>query len=281
MRAPRPRDHASPQSQPDTSPPGRGGRPSSRSASAAGRPTGLAPRALVRLAVAVALYGGLLSAPAWGQAVSAPAKPTGLSAEVAHDSVTLTWNDPGDDTITGYVILRRVRVNNTGGDFDVLVSDTGTAALTYTDNTVAASLTYTYRIKAINKHGVSARSRWFHIDTPAAPEPEEEQSAEPPARPTGLSATASHDSVALTWDDPGDDTITGYVILRRVRVNDTGGDFSVLVADTDTAALTYTDKHGGGQHHLHLPDQGHQRARNKRAVPLVPHRHAGGPGAHA
>ena len=101
---------------------------------------------------------------------SAPAKPTGLSATATHDRVVLTWDDPDDDSITGYVILRRVRVNDTGGDFDVLVNaDTGTAATTYTDNTVAASTTYTYRIKAINGAGTSKRSRWYHIDTPAAP----------------------------------------------------------------------------------------------------------------
>ena len=98
-----------------------------------------------------------------------PAKPTGLSATASHDSVTLTWDDPGDDSITGYVILRRVRENDTGGDFDVLVADTGSAATTYTDDTVAAGTTYTYRIKAINEHGTSERSRWFHIDIPAAP----------------------------------------------------------------------------------------------------------------
>ena len=100
---------------------------------------------------------------------SAPAKPTGLSATATHDRVVLTWEDPGDDSITGYVILRRVRVNNTGGDFSVLVADTGSAATTYTDATVAASTTYTYRIKAINERGTSERSRWYHIDTPAAP----------------------------------------------------------------------------------------------------------------
>ena len=83
--------------------------------------------------------------------------------------MTLTWDDPGDDSITGYVILRRVRVNNTGGGFSVLVADTGSAATTYTDATVAASTTYTYRIKAINERGTSERSRWYHIDTPAAP----------------------------------------------------------------------------------------------------------------
>ena len=111
-----------------------------------------------------------------------PARPTGLSATASHDSVTLTWDDPGDDSITGYVILRRVRENDVGGEFSVLVPDTGSAATTYTDDTVAASTTYTYRIKAINGAGTSERSHWFHIDIPAAPVPD---------KPTGLSATAS------------------------------------------------------------------------------------------
>ena len=162
-----------------------------------------------------------------------PARPSGLSATATHDRVVLTWDDPGDDTITGYVILRRVRVNNTGGEFGVLVADTGTAATTYTDATVKAGTTYTYRIKAINEHGVSERSRWFHVDTPAAPER--------PAKPRGLSATASHDRVVLTWDDPGDDTITGYVILRRLRYDDPSGHFDELAPDTGSAATTYTD----------------------------------------
>ena len=100
-----------------------------------------------------------------------PAKPTGLTATASHDSVTLTWDDPGDHSITGYVILRRVRVNDEGGDFSELVADTGSAAATYTDDKVAASTTYTYRIKAINEHGTSERSRWFHIDMLAAPDP--------------------------------------------------------------------------------------------------------------
>ena len=161
-----------------------------------------------------------------------PAKPTGLSATASHDRVVLTWDGPQDDSITGYVILRRVRENDVGGKFSELVPDPGSTATTYTDDTVAASTTYTYRIKAINQHGVSERSRWFHIDTPAAPVP---------AKPTGLSATATHDQVVLTWDDPGDDSITGYVILRRHRYDDPKGHFDELVADTGTAATTYTD----------------------------------------
>ena len=100
-----------------------------------------------------------------------PPRPTGLSATATHDQVVLTWDDPGDDSVTGYVILRRHRYDDPKGQFSELVADTGTAAATYTDDTVAAGTSYTYRIKAINEHGVSERSRWFHIDIPAAPEP--------------------------------------------------------------------------------------------------------------
>ena len=180
------------------------------------------------------------AAPAPQRATALPAKPRGLSATASHDQVVLTWDDPQDASITGYVILRRVRENDTGGAFSVLVADTGSAATTYTDATVSANTTYTYRIKALNAYGVSERSRWFHIDIPAAPEPEG-QAAEPPTKPTGLSATATHNTVVLTWDDPDDDSITGYVILRRVRENDTGGEFSELVPDTGSAVTTYTD----------------------------------------
>ena len=95
-------------------------------------------------------------------------------------------------------------------------------------------------------------------DAVAAAEP-----SEPPDKPKGLEATATHGSVTLTWDDPQDESITGYVILRRVRENDQGGDFSVLVANTGSAATTYTDDQRQGQHHLHLPHQGHQRGRNE------------------
>ena len=161
-----------------------------------------------------------------------PAKPTGLTGTATHDQVVLTWDDPGDDSITGYVILRRLRHDDPQGHFDELVADTGSTATTYTDDTVEADTDYTYRIKAINEHGVSERSRWFHVKTQEVPVP---------GQPTGLSATATHDSITLTWDDPDDDSITGYVILRRNRETDAKGHFDELVADTGTAATTYTD----------------------------------------
>ena len=161
-----------------------------------------------------------------------PTMPTGLTAAASHDQVVLSWDDPQYDSITGYVILRRNRATTAPGEFTELVADTGSAANTYTDDSVAADTSYTYRIKAINRHGVSELSRWVRADTPAPPVP---------ATPTGLTATASHEQVVLSWDDPQDDNITGYVILRRNRATTAPGEFTELVADTGSAANTYAD----------------------------------------
>ena len=220
---------------------------------------------------------GLSEISSWARAYTPPAKPTGLSASATHQSVTLTWDDPGDEAITGYVVLRRIPGVDPEGQFSELVSNTGTDAITYTDGTVEAETRYTYRIKAINEHGTSERSRWLHIDTAAAPEAQEEQAAEPPDRPEGLSAAAFHDQVTLTWDNPQDDSITGYVILRRNRDTDAEGHFDELAPDTGTAATTYTDGAVAAETPYTLPHQGHQPARDQRAFPLAAHRHSGGP----
>ena len=163
-----------------------------------------------------------------------PAKPTGLSAAaVSHDAVTLTWNDPQDDAITGYIILRRDREIHPVGTFITITGDTGSADTTYTDDTVEPDKQYNYKVKAINEHGeVSERSDWVRANTPAVPVPD---------KPTGLSAVVSHDTVTLTWDDPQDDTITGYVILRRDRAIHPVGTFVTIAGDTGSTDTTYTD----------------------------------------
>ena len=176
---------------------------------------------LIAAIAALALAMALLFSPVQAQEGSAPDKPRGLSATASHDQVVLTWDDPNDDSITGYVILRRVRENDTGGEFGVLVADTGTDATTYTDDTVVAETTYTYRIKAINEHGVSERSRWFHVDIPAAPEAvegddQDEQGGEDgggapghatPPGPGGRANVSEGDGEDL----PADTTTTGEV----------------------------------------------------------------------
>jgi hypothetical protein len=159
---------------------------------------------------------------------------TGSSAmtSVSHDSVSLSWDDPDDDSITGYLVLRRDVVNQAPGVFSTIESDTGSSATTYTDNAVSAETRYTYRVKAINPEGTSKQSKYVNVNTPAGV----------PAAPTGLTTTSvSHDSVSLSWDDPDDDSITGYLVLRRDVVNQEPGVFSTIESDTGSSATTYTD----------------------------------------
>ena len=69
------------------------------------------------------------------------------------------------------------------------------------------------------------------------------------AAPTGLAGSVSHDSVSLTWEDPGDDSVTGYRVLRRSRDGDgdeygDGGGAAECVAaidDSGSPAASYTD----------------------------------------
>ena len=93
-----------------------------------------------------------------------PSAPTGLTATVnADNTITLTWDDPGDSTITGYQILRR-RPGEGETTLTVYVADTGSDATTYKDTAVTAGTRHVYRIKAINSAGVGPRSAYVNVD---------------------------------------------------------------------------------------------------------------------
>ena len=177
---------------------------------------------------------------------SAPAQPTGLNAAATHDSVALSWDDPQDQSITGYQILRRSRDGSNYGDGKgapefVVIAESASTAATYTDNTVEPETRYVYRVKAVNDRGVSERSSYANAETPAAPASTPEPTPPAPAQPTGLNAAATHDSVALSWDDPRDQSITGYRILRREPAEHAPGQFFTIEEDTGSNATSYTD----------------------------------------
>ena len=183
------------------------------------------------------LLAGLLLAVTVLAQSAAPAQPTGLTADPAHDRVGLDWDDPDDSTITGYRILRRLPAQDPPGEFAVLLENTGSTLTTYVDTTVTPQTSYVYRVKAINEHGVSERSSWANALTPAVPAP----AVLTPAQPTGLTADPAHDQVGLDWDDPGDPAITGYRILRRLPALDLPGEFAVLLEHTGSTLTTYVD----------------------------------------
>ena len=112
-----------------------------------------------------------------------PAAPTGLTTSaVAHDSLTLSWNDPQDANITGYRILRGTAADS----LSTIQADTGSNGTEYEDDTVAAETTYFYAVLALSAAGNGPQSASLSATTPAAP-----KSKEPP--PPRRGSQAEHD----------------------------------------------------------------------------------------
>ena len=100
-----------------------------------------------------------------------PAAPTGLiAARIGHSVLTLTWDDPQDDTITGYRVLRGTEADNLA----VINSDTASNATEYEDDTVAPETTYHYAVLARSANGEGAQSDIISATTPAAPKSKEQ-----------------------------------------------------------------------------------------------------------
>ncbi len=184
-------------------------------------------------AVAAALLAVSVAAPVSAQS-AAPARPTGLAAWwIAHNAVALSWDDPGDASITSYKVLRRDRDSDAPGVFSEIDGDTASAAAWYVDWTVEPSKRYVYRVVAVNAYGDSPRSSYVDVNTPAGASP---------AAPTGLSASSvAHYAVTLEWDRTADTSITSYKVLRRDRDSDAPGVFSEIDGDTASAETSYTD----------------------------------------
>ena len=165
--------------------------------------------------------------------VNLPDAPTGLaSGAVSRTSVTLSWDDPGDDSVTGYRVLRQDLDGSDPDALNTIADDTGSAATSYSDTTVEANQRYSYRVAALNENGASEQSDALNVETPP----------DPPARPTGLSASGvAHNSVTLSWDDPGDGSITGYRVLRQDLDGSDPQALNTVAEDTGSPATSYTD----------------------------------------
>ena len=112
-----------------------------------------------------------------------PTAPTGLiAARIGHSVLTLTWDDPQDDTITGYRVLRGAEADNLA----VINSDTASNATEYEDDTVAPKTAYHYAVLARSANGEGTQSDIISATTPAAP-----KSKDPPPQRVGPRAAAA------------------------------------------------------------------------------------------
>ena len=96
-----------------------------------------------------------------------PDIPVNIGAASTVDSVTLTWDEPGDDSVTGYRILYMIPA--TQSQPSVLVDDTGSASASYTVNNLEPNTAYVFHIVAVNEHGESERSGPVEISTGTPP----------------------------------------------------------------------------------------------------------------
>ena len=182
-------------------------------------------------------------------AADPPAPPTGLSAVVvAHDAVTLIWDDPEDDAITGYVILRRDREIHPVGTFVTIAGDTGSADTTYTDDTVEPDKQYVYRIKAINEHGeVSEESDWVRGFTPAAPPTDSPATGQPAISGTAqVGETLTADTSGIADADGLVNAVFSYQwVAGESDITDATDSTYTLLADdegqTIKVRVTFTD----------------------------------------
>ena len=95
---------------------------------------------------------------------------------------------------------------------------------------------YHYAVIALSQDGEGPQSSAMSVTTPAEPQSAEQN--DPPAAPTGLiAARIGHSVLTLTWDDPQDDTITGYRILRGTEADN----LAVINSDTASNATEYED----------------------------------------
>ncbi len=155
-----------------------------------------------------------------------PARPQSVEiTEARYNSVTLTWADPEDETITGYQISRRA--SDTELHFTFIEFNTGSADPTYTDRTVDSETLYEYRIAAINPADISPLSATVSTTTPEKP----------------FELTLSTDSLTIHLEDT---TTAGYTVqlLREpkdedVTVTITGHEGSS--ATLDSTELTFTE----------------------------------------
>ena len=164
---------------------------------------------------AVNAQGNAVSASVTATPVTTPAKPTGLTATVNDQQVTLNWTAPtntGGSAITAYQVSQDSGTTWTG---------TGSTTTSHTVTGLTNGTAYPFQVRAVNSQGNGAASDSVTA-TPATI----------PAKPTNLTATAGHHQVTLAWTSGGDG---GSAILEWHYSWDDG----VNWAKTDSTATHY------------------------------------------
>ena len=145
---------------------------------------------------------------------TAPATPTGVSANAYYRQVSLAWNP--SLLATGYTVSRSTQ---SGGPYIPIAGvNTQTG---FTDTGLTNGVTYYYTVTATNQAGGSSPSSQVS-GTPLL------------SAPSGLSAVARYNSVSLNWA-----TSVGATNYNVLRSTVSGGSYSIIASNV--TATTYQD----------------------------------------
>ena len=106
-----------------------------------------------------------------------PARPTGLAATGGDGSVTLSWDDPADSSITGYEYQANHNDTSTGkftgwGAWQS-IADSGPSTTSHAFTGLANDKEQRFKLRAVNAHGAGAiapnAAPWYVAATPGAP----------------------------------------------------------------------------------------------------------------
>ena len=190
----------------------------------------------------------LLAAVLSGAACSSstvPDAPSGLTAAVSDGEIVLSWDDPGDGSITEYQFRERASFDEDWWCWSILSSGSGTVSR-HTLKGLPNGATYQIQLRAINGVGESAASE-ASVTLPAS------SSSTPPEEPSGLAARAGNKSIVLSWDDPGDGSIAEYQ-FRELYSEAVGWHCwrHIYVSDASTTSHTLPDLTNGVSYEVQL-----------------------------
>ena len=162
-------------------------------------------------------------------AFAVPDAPTNLTATAGDQKVDLSWTAPASDG--GTMITDYEYEQNGSGTW----ISTGVTTTSYTVRNLTNGQSYTFKVRAVNSVGESTASAASSSVTPATA----------PGAPTGLSATAGNQQVALSWTAPasnGGVTITDYEYSQNGSATwtSTGGTATSYTVRNLTNGQSYT-----------------------------------------
>ena len=170
---------------------------------------------------------------AHGEVKSIPRGPLGapanLSAVSAGDGeIALSWDDPGDITISGYQFRLRLSSDSAWSPDWADFAGSNAATTSHTLSGLDNDVRYTVEVRAL-RDGVGG--------------PASSGSATPrgPLRaPAGFTATPGDSRVELSWDATDDDSVSGYQYRRRLSSDSAWSPDWTDVAGSNAATTSHT-----------------------------------------